>query len=288
MLRPDADALSVAVHRNAVIHGTASVEPALEEVDATVLSEEDRELAAMLSPRLPYDETQAIFDPRGGSVRDAFCQHKTLRYHRRSFSEVLALRARGELPGFIASSAIPVDYTRRKLVFHRRGPNVKTYPHAIHTVGGAYVPGEDWSLFDTLAREALEEAGIEIRREPATPGDSPVDSLLFGEELSTGSVQIVYLHRPFQVKLGRGQTATARGEGAPLFLTFDELPRLLRERRWVPSGRLHTLVWLSQLATEPAFRDAGIHFAGKSAGEILESCVSLPWEPPSDAIVEER
>jgi 8-oxo-dGTP pyrophosphatase MutT (NUDIX family) len=284
--KPTNAELSAAVAKQAEILSIWEDTPSMEEVKGSSLPENLDNVAAEYHESLPYDELQGIFaadnyeTPQQGKP--------TLPYYRRKFSEVMALRSNGEKPAFLAASAIPVDYNRRKLVLHRRGEDVKTYPAALHTVGGAFVPSEDATLFETLHREALEEACVSIDDFASGPDGDTKCRLIFGRELSTGSVQICYLHHSFQRAIGAGVPPMDRLEGQPVFLSFDELPAVLAESSWVPSGRMHLLAWLRDLAYEEPFVKHDFHFAGVSARALLAELLSTAWQPPKNAIVLDR
>lgn len=282
---PELNRLADSVQHKAVIWHEALRAPMLSEKRASAVEASLLEEAAEFAARLPCNEEQAIHDGDSAQLRRSTREDGVITYQRLPFSVVMALRAQGHLPRFIAASAIPVDYERRTLVLHRRGPSMKTYPDAIHTVGGAFVPGEDVGLFQSLQRECGEEAGIEIARDLAFSDPGYVPSILIGEELSTGSVQIVYLHRSFQRVGDPRCSARAFDEGTPVFLGFDELPEILEYPQWVPSGRLHVLAWLRQLAFHPGCSHLHARFARRDAHELLTECLSRPWKAPDNAVV---
>jgi 8-oxo-dGTP pyrophosphatase MutT (NUDIX family) len=284
--KPTNAELSAAAGRQAEIRSIWDDTPSMVEVESPELPGNLHSVAAEYHQALPYDELQGIFAPE--EYDESNGSKHLIPYYRRKFSEVMALRSKGEKPAFLAASAIPVDYNRRKLVLHRRGEDVKTYPGALHTVGGAFVPSDDATLFETLHREALEEACVSID-DFATGPDGDIECrLIFSEELSTGSVQVCYLHHSFQRAVGAGVPPMDRLEGQPVFLSFDELPGLLAEPGWVPSGRMHLLAWLRDLAYEEPFIHHDFHFAGVSAKALLAELLSTAWQPPSNAIVLDR
>lgn len=234
------------------------------------LSDAVKAAAAQRRPKLELNERHAIVQDWDGrpvdSIRVATCD----------FAEVLALRehahAQGaEQPRVLSAGAVVICPSTRCVLLHRRSRQSATYPGALHILGGAYKPPEQFRFIDspgdrsslefTMLREVFEESGLIVRRY-----QEPVCVM---EELDTGFVQYVHLG----VRVTREQFAqlSQNSEGDLIRLSFDELQTSLAEASdWVPTGRAQLLMWLGVGAP-----GAGWHarFSGKNAKQVFDDLV---------------
>jgi hypothetical protein len=116
-------------------------------------------------------------------------------------------------------------------------------PGSLHTIGGAYSPphidgheGDRTSLRRTAVREAGEEsdAAFALDRIP----------MVVFRELQTGFIQLAYLG--VNISAEEKRNLKPNREGTLVYVSFDELPHVLRhERNWYPSGKAAILSWLA-------------------------------------------
>ncbi len=191
------------------------------------------------------------------------------------YNTIQALRAAGQRPPIISSSGVLVSPENRCVVLHLRSEKSSTYPNCLHTLGGAYMPigkgyrGRDWDLARTLLREVDEESG-----ENTNPSNLP---MVLCDEPPTGFVQCVFLG----VWTEMARMKPDWWEGKATAIDFDGLEGwLMQARKWVPSGKLHVMLWLA--AGAPGCRDP--RFAGKTAEELLEDVLehsATDYAPPT-------
>ena len=74
-------------------------------------------------------------------------------------------------PLVLSANVLLICRENREIILHRRAPDSRTYPCALHTIGGAYWPpdvdgreGDRLSLRRTAAREAGEESDVFLRK----------------------------------------------------------------------------------------------------------------------------
>ncbi|GMV39811.1 MAG: hypothetical protein AMXMBFR64_15270 [Myxococcales bacterium] len=210
--------------------------------------------AARKRQALETNDMHALLD--GAPALDA--EPVSLFYETLDFATVQALRESGVRPRLLSASAVVLHPSEPALLLHERSLESATYPRAFHTMGGAFQPetgrrSGDRSLEDTILRELHEESRLWPVRE-AWP-------VVMTEEIPTGFVQYVALGV-------RATTCTPveNWEGKGRWIPFDALePWLLRAKKWVPSGKLHVLLWLA--AGAPGARDA--RFGGRDAHGLL-------------------
>lgn len=157
------------------------------------------------------------------------------------FAEVCALREEGIRPQIVSAGAVLLCKEKEELILHRRG-DVATYPNALHIIGGAYIPDgtgvcdpDRAGLFSTISREAHEETQVHVPTHD-------VQAMVMAKELFTGFIQLVALGisiHPKEVERVRGNW-----EGQIERVPFKNLPSVLKDPTWVPSGKAHVLAWL--------------------------------------------
>jgi 8-oxo-dGTP pyrophosphatase MutT (NUDIX family) len=169
------------------------------------------------------------------------------------FSEICVLRAHKTHPHVLAGVGVVMCPERRVLLLNQRGKDVATYPGALHTLGGTFVPpgfkthADEHGIIDTVARELHEESGLSLSvlQDALQHAPRPV---MWGQEVSTGGCQITYLGIPIKENdwVNPAQASQApEWEGHSLEVGFDELPEVLMRPDWVPSGLAHILAWLA-------------------------------------------
>jgi len=159
------------------------------------------------------------------------------------FASVCALRDEKIKPQILSSSAIIVCDKNKQLILHERADEVATYPSCLHTLGGAYIPpgyrgvdSDRVSLASTKTREIHEEAQLALSSDVEPP-------MMLSKELSTGFIQLVFLGHnilPTAAKRLKGNW-----EGKIVYIPFDQLPSILENPKWVPTGKAHVLSWLA-------------------------------------------
>jgi hypothetical protein len=157
----------------------------------------------------------------------------------------------------LGAALLPYSAQSAEMVFHQRSPRSATFPDALHILGGATAPRRnegmllDRSLRDTAMREAREEAGLEI----VIPEMSPTS---IGIEFCSGFFHAVFLQTPVSTQALDAMQSTWEGQLLRVpFRQFDQLvlgQGAFQNRRWVPSGMLHLLVWLACSGIDPALR----------------------------------
>ena len=185
------------------------------------------------------------------------------------FSEVCALREEGIKPQILSAGAILLCKEREELILHHR-KDVTTYPHALHIIGGAYIPDgtggcdpDRAGLFSTMSRECFEETQINI---PIRD----IQAMVMAKELSTGFIQLVALGisvHPDEIDRVKGNW-----EGTIERVPFKDLPALLQDPNWVPSGKAHVLAWLGLGAPNTK---RGQKFGGLPAKSLFRTIIGM-------------
>ena len=156
------------------------------------------------------------------------------------FSGVNVLRQEGIRPQILSSCGIIVCGDTEELILHTRDHSAATYPSAIHTIGGAYLPnrpgGGDPDLRSTIEREVHEETQLNLSSDHSPP-------MIMAKELSTGFIQLVFLG--FNVSAQALKRIHKNWEGQVTRIKFDNLPNILQNEHWVPTGKVHVLAWLA-------------------------------------------
>ncbi len=153
-------------------------------------------------------------------------------------AEILYLREinRGFVP-ILSATSLLISSEAEEIILHRRSPDVSTYPNHLHTIGGGYLPNPngDKTLKDTAVREIFEETNIKVEI------DRDIN-VLVSQELSTGFIQFVYLGVDIPKRELEGISHSLEGEIERY--KFKNIPALLDEPSWIPSGKSHLKAWL--------------------------------------------
>ena len=158
------------------------------------------------------------------------------------YAGVLALRKEGAKPQVLSSNALIMSHELGQILLHRRGTDVEGYCSSLHICGGGYMPpsnqGRDdgESLRATAEREVLEETKLALPPDAAPP-------MILAKEIATGYIQLVYLG--FDVPATAVSRVKGNWEGHVEAIPYAELPKLLQQGSWVPSGKAHVLAWLA-------------------------------------------
>jgi len=180
------------------------------------------------------------------------------------FSEVCALRQEGLKPQIVSASGVLLCRENEDLILHRRG-DVATYPHALHIIGGAYMPDgvgvypDRAGLHSTAVREIHEETQAHV-----SVHDTP--NMVMAKELSTGFIQLVLLGIPVHLK--DVDKLSGNWEGQIERVPFKSLASVLKDPTWVPSGKAHVLAWLGLGA--PNAKE-GQKFGNQTARQLFNS-----------------
>jgi hypothetical protein len=170
-----------------------------------------------------------------------------MEYYSTDFAQVCAKRrtavkacAPEKHPQVLSACVVLFSKSKKVVYLHRRGGRSVTYPSCLHTYGGHFLPVPAWgshdneSLLGTAVRQLIDEAAVYIPPRPNCP-------LLVARELPTNFVQLVLLGVDVaDAKLGGPQL-----EGKAEAVRFEDLAATLSDDTWVPSGRMHVLMWLA-------------------------------------------
>lgn len=238
------------------VSGAYRLPPAL----AAAAADQARALQAGSRP----DETHLILQ----AAPDLRTARPRLHAQTISYAEICALRQAGGRPALLSSGALIDCPQSASLLLQRRAATLATHPGHLHIVGGACQPLLDRSggrcrLELGLLREVEEETGIR----PELP--MPLRYALLHEK-STGFVQFAL--PGLQFSPAQMQNARGNWEGSLFQAGYDDLPRLLREPAWVPSGKAQMLIWLGLgLGLGPGPEPAADRrrFAGMTAAELF-------------------
>jgi len=172
---------------------------------------------------------------------------RTLTYYGTDFAEIcvkrrIAVREHDpeKHPQVLSACVVLFSKSRKVVYLHRRGGRSVTYPNCLHTYGGHFLPVPPWgshdneSLLRTAVRQLWDEAAVQIRPLSNCP-------LLLAREVPTNFVQLVLLG----VDVARAHLGGPELEGKAEAVRFDELVARLSNDKWVPSGRMHVLMWLA-------------------------------------------
>ncbi len=184
------------------------------------------------------------------------------------FASVSALREVGQRPEILSACAVIICREKKEILLQQRAPDVATYPRHLHTLGGAFIPTvagtEDpdrGGALITILREVLEESQMGLSAD-----DRP--HLMISKELTTGFIQLVFLG--FNVSVDTMDRGSGNWEGELERIPFRNLPKILREQNWVPSGKAQVLAWLALGAPNAGIRP---RFDGQSPKQLFDSLV---------------
>lgn len=215
-----------------------------------------RHALALQASGKPDDAHLILCSPLGLDTGQPRLQAQTIAY-----AGICALREQGQRPAILSASALLVCRETEQLLLQRRSPELATHPGCLHIIGGACHPELDQlagqcGLWQTVRREVTEETGITI------PEDFPASYSLVKEK-STGFVQLAL--PGLDISADQLQGANANWEGSLLRVDFRDLPALLQDSAWVPSGKAQLLHWLALAAP------AGQLFDGMTAAELFRN-----------------
>jgi len=184
------------------------------------------------------------------------------------FSDICALREEGGKPQIISASVVLFCKETEELIFHRRG-NVATYPNALHTFGGSYIPYGGWNpdrkgLLSTIFREVFEETQVQVNCED-------IKIMAMAKEVSTGFIQLIALG--LSVSSKSVNDLQGSWEGEIVQIPFENLQSVLMDNSFncVPSGKAHVLAWLALGAPNTK---KGQKFGNLSAKELFEIIIN--------------
>lgn len=162
------------------------------------------------------------------------------RYRRLPFSQVIALRNRGEKPNLLTANLIATDLEKQLIILHHRSPRSHLYPGRLSIPGGGFCPpdglghaGEIY-IAGTASREFSEETGLaaHIRNDTA---------MVLIEELETGTIQVNFLGATTRTP----DSGNSGWEGDVECIHFNALYETLITRKWAPLGKSCVLAWLA-------------------------------------------
>ena len=194
------------------------------------------------------------------------------------FDTIQALRSQGHKPPIISAGSILCSKDREVIVLHQRSPHVVTYPSSWHIVGGGLTPslsGPNETLEETVIREVYEETAGVIKQ------NIQVNLVPFtiSTEVTTGFIQFTKL--ALNINFEENKNLKDNEEGDINEISFSSLKEALLEKaKWVPSGQMLVLWWLSQGAPiddgVSAFKDSTEPL--KIYQEVMREDLSHCWK----------
>jgi 8-oxo-dGTP pyrophosphatase MutT (NUDIX family) len=252
------------------IYGTVSEEPVIEIVGRYELNEGEQKLVTQ--------QKFKVNDIHGMVADEPMLLHSPVILSARTLSYgTLELLRQSDRHQYILSSAVVLVCPKREvLIVHHRSLDSRTYPDAIHTIGGAFQPSVDRnSLKRTAHREVDEETEASVLVE-----DEPL--MMLSLERSTRFLQLVFLGASISTKQCDNLRGNWEAEGI-IKIPFRDLRRHLTEPvtlqradgtvrviDWVPSGKAHVLAWLANGAPGAGTRPT---FGGLSPLALFEEIV---------------
>jgi len=222
------------------VYTALAAEPVLVDEGRLVLPPEEARRAEAIRGGLASNDWHAVLD--GEPVWTD--RPVSLPFRSLDFADVCALRESGARPPLLSVSVVLFSTDARVLYLHRRARWSATYPNALHTLGGGYMPpnpslrNDRYSLLRTARRELQEEVDVSLPLRDTPP-------MLLSRELSTGFVQLALLG--VDLDMENAKALQHNPEGTLVHLPFEDLERTLLsdEARWVPTGKAHVLAWLA-------------------------------------------
>ncbi len=155
---------------------------------------------------------------------------------------------RRKSPQVITAGTLLVCPKKRQIVVQHR-QDTETHPDHYHTFGGAYrktefFKGTDFNIANdrnslkfTLVREVFEETNIILNK------DNIYDEYCVVRQNDDGYIQFYSIC----AKITSADMDNLQGidEGNVVIIDFDDLEEELMEKDWVPSGKMHILIWLA-------------------------------------------
>jgi 8-oxo-dGTP pyrophosphatase MutT (NUDIX family) len=223
--------------------GIVTEEPRIDLMPRTVLTPEEQTTRATVLPGILRN------DPHGMLLEPPTLLSRSFRLSVQplDYADLEVLRRRNSHGWIISAGALLVCRTEKVIVLHHRSPHSRTYPDALHIVGGAYIPpgirpdieDDGHSLFATARREVMEETRAAITLD----NDPPI---IVSEELSTRFFQFI-IHGA-EISSRELSMLRENWEGVNIIaIQFDELEKwlLAPPLPWVPTGKAHVLAWLA-------------------------------------------
>ncbi len=231
-----------------------------------------RELRRLQTTGKPNEPHALVVSHNYKPNQDIHLQLETL-----DFASICALREQNHLPAVLSASAILVCSETEELILHQRSKEVATHPDHLHIFGGAFNPDADLvsglpKLGATILRELWEETSQQLHLPDASPR-------LLTKEKTSGFLQFCVLGVP--VKASQLQHFQGNWEGDIRRVAFADLPEVLSEPNWVPSGKAHVLSWLALGAAQTA---PGQQFSGYTPGQLFEFILGQPRHASDDAL----
>ncbi len=182
-------------------------------------------------------------------------------------------RYKNKSPQVITAGTLLVCPENRQIVVQHR-QNTETHPDHYHTFGGAYRKTEFFEEIDfniandrnslkfTLVREVFEETNIVLNK------DNIYDEYCVVRQNDDGYIQFYSIC----AKITSADMDNLQGidEGSVVIIDFDDLERELMEQNWVPSGKMHILIWLAFGAPYTSFFE---RFGGLSAKKLYKKVI---------------
>jgi 8-oxo-dGTP pyrophosphatase MutT (NUDIX family) len=248
--------------------------PIVESAGVLTISPDQRRAAKKLMTKPYKNDPHAVLD----SVPNWRDEPVVLRFRATDYVGICALSGPQHGPvNILSSSVVVVCSERREIYLHRRTENARTYPGALHTYGGAYMPpgvkaaDDNFDLITTAQREVHEELNVTFQRKKHIPK-------MLAVELLTGFIQFVLLG--VDVSGEDVEASRVNWEGRKVAVRFDDLPELLfdNETEWVPTGKAHLLAWLG-LGAPAASQTGSAKFAGYSPSALFNRAVGDQLSP---------
>jgi len=208
-------------------HQTLEKEPILVDAGNYIADESLIKEAHAIQSVLHADDLHAVVIQPSLSANPVI-----FRYRRLPFSQVIALRNRGEKPNLLTANLIATDLEKQLIILHHRSPRSHLYPDMLSIPGGGFCPPDglgrtgEMHITGTANREFNEETRltVHIRNDIA---------IVLTEELETGAIQVNFLGAATQIPDNRN----SGWEGDVECIHFNALYEMLVTRKWTPLGK---------------------------------------------------
>lgn len=229
------------------------IEPIIEIIGKAILSEQQQHQANEFARQLhqsgkPDDPHVIVVSGLNESTHTTSSTSSlTLQVKEILFSALCALRTEGQRPAVLSASAVLICEDTQEIILQRRAASVATHPNCLHIIGGAFHPELDRrngqaSLLATIQREVKEETGITIPLQQRQQAGTESHPLSLVKEKTTGFVQCAAIG--ITISAQAVEQLQENWEGNLLRVGLKELPDLLKDPSWVPSGKAHVMTWL--------------------------------------------
>lgn len=191
------------------------------------------------------------------------------------FATVSALRSRGINPFVLSANCLTFcQEDGGFLIVHKRTMRSATYPGALHTFGGAYLPhgvvpgkNDGSSLSTTAVREANEECRLQIRIQDNV-------QVCLCTELRTSFIEAMFFAEASSKDQFLKAQSDSNEEGTVHAVAFkDLLKQLLDPNNWVPTAWAHVMLWLGLGA--PGLNE-NVRFGSDTARDLFEKVMRAP------------